>query len=226
MHCPHWSRQRHPCGSWTGALVRATLRRNGDSSAQSFTREELLIIRRLAPTAVLGAAALAAALPAPAHAASDKPAATTTVSSCKVAYGLTGAWNGRTTGFTSTMRIWNTGSAPVKDWTLKFTFSGSGQKVTKLWSAAWSQSSSTITAKPLAFDKVIQPGKSLTLGLLASGVNGNPTTARLSGTSCAETVFTGKVLPGMSETLIEMIEGYAASGDLRAALLRSLRGRA
>nr|WP_231135031.1 cellulose-binding domain-containing protein [Motilibacter deserti] len=161
----------------------------------------------------------------PAQAAS-KPAATTTVDSCKVTYKLNGSWKGRSTGFTSTVRFWNTGSAPITDWTLQFTFSGAGQRVTKLWSADWTQSGSTVTAKPLHFNQTIQPGKQLTIGFIADGVNGDPTSVTLSGTACGETASKGQVLPGMAGTLSQLVEGYAASGDLRDALLRSLRNRA
>nr|WP_269205277.1 cellulose binding domain-containing protein [Motilibacter aurantiacus] len=168
---------------------------------------------------------MAGGLAAPAHAASNKPAATTTVDSCKATYTLNGSWKGRSTGFTSTIRFWNTGTAPITDWTLQFTFSGSGQQVAKLWSADWTQSGSTVTAKPLHFNQTIQPGKQLTIGFIANGVSGNPTSVTLSGTACGETASRGRASTGLAGTLSQMVEGYAASGDLRDGLLKSVRNR-
>ncbi|RKS72792.1 cellulose binding domain-containing protein [Motilibacter peucedani] len=183
---------------------------------------------RTAAAALAGATALAltGSLASTASADSGKPAPTTTVDSCKATYKLNGAWNGRHTGFTSTLRFWNTGTAPISDWTLTFTFGGTRQTVTKLWSAAWEQDGATVTATPLAFNRTIQPGKQLTVGFIADGVNANPTSVTLSGTACGETASKGTVVPGLSVTLKQMIEGYAASGDLRDNLLHSLRNRA
>ncbi|NUR00655.1 MAG: cellulose-binding protein [Streptomyces sp.] len=110
-----------------------------------------------------------------------KPADTST-GACKVTY-TAGDWG---SGLTATIGVTNTGTDPVSDWTLGFTWPGN-QQITNGWSAAWTQTGSQVTAAGLAWNRVIQPGATLTVGFNASytGADPPPTAFTLNGQSCA-----------------------------------------
>lgn len=102
--------------------------------------------------------------------------------SCKVTYNAS-TWN---TGFTASVRITNTGTTTLNGWSLGFSFAN-GQKVQQGWSADWTQSGTTVTAKNAAWNGTLAPGQSADIGFNGShsGTNANPTTFTLNGAACS-----------------------------------------
>ena len=92
------------------------------------------------------------------------------------------SWNN---GLSANIKIKNTGTSALSGWTLAFTF-GSGQQLTQGWSADWTQSGSTVTAKNAAWNGSIAPGGVVDIGFNAShsGTNTAPTSFTLNGASC------------------------------------------
>ena len=105
-----------------------------------------------------------------------------TTGTCSVTYNAS-SWN---TGFTTSVKVTNTGTTALNGWTLKFTFAN-GQQVTQGWSADWSQSGSTVTATNAAWNGTLAPGQSADIGFNGShsGTNTNPTSFTLNGTVCS-----------------------------------------
>lgn len=106
----------------------------------------------------------------------DTPAGT-----CAVTY-TPNSWN---TGFTTSIKITNTGTAPLT-WALKFSFSA-GQLLSSGWSADWSQTGSTISATGLSWNATLAPGASTEIGFQGThtGSNPTPTVFTVNGTTCA-----------------------------------------
>ncbi len=96
----------------------------------------------------------------------DPPAA-----SCRVTYGVN-QWPG---GFTATVVVANTSTAPISPWRLAFSFPA-GQRVTNGWGAAWNQpaGSAEVTAGNLDHNKAIAPGSSVQIGFNGSWTGANP----------------------------------------------------
>ncbi|MFD8965956.1 glycoside hydrolase family 9 protein [Streptomyces sp. NPDC059568] len=103
-------------------------------------------------------------------------------SGCAVTYGIDSAWNN---GFTATVTVKNTSTAPVDGWTLNWTYAG-GQRVTNAWNATVSQSGSTVTAKDVGWNKAIAAGGSVSFGFQATftGSNPQPTAFTLNSAAC------------------------------------------
>ena len=106
---------------------------------------------------------------------------TQTGNTCQVTYQAS-SWNN---GLSANIKIKNTGTSALSGWTLAFTF-GSGQQLTQGWSADWTQSGSTVTAKNAAWNGSIAPGGVVDIGFNAShsGTNTAPTSFTLNGASC------------------------------------------
>ncbi|WP_344956101.1 endo-1,4-beta-xylanase, partial [Actinomadura miaoliensis] len=102
--------------------------------------------------------------------------------SCKVAYAVTAKWN---TGFTAAVTITNTGNTAINGWTLTFDLPA-GQRVSQGWSAQWSQSGATVTAKNASWNGALAPGAATSIGF--NGTHGgeapSPTAFTLNGSSC------------------------------------------
>ncbi|MFF0364009.1 cellulase family glycosylhydrolase [Streptomyces fungicidicus] len=79
---------------------------------------------------------------------------------CSAAYTVTNDWGG---GFNAEVKVTNTGTAPLKSWTVKWTWSGA-QKVTNMWNASYSQSGPTVTAANAAHNGAVPAGGSTSLG--------------------------------------------------------------
>jgi chitodextrinase len=119
-------------------------------------------------------------------AASTAVAATTTAgggsgggSGCTASYQVTNQWN---TGFTATVTVTNSGTAPTKSWRVNWTWPGN-QQVTGMWNATGAQSGQTETASSLSYNGAIAAGQSTTFGLQAnySGSNGTPSPTCVAG---------------------------------------------
>ncbi|MFI2910757.1 cellulase family glycosylhydrolase [Streptomyces sp. PDY-4] len=79
---------------------------------------------------------------------------------CSAAYTVTNDWGG---GFNAEVKVTNTGTAPLKSWTVKWTWSGA-QKVTNMWNASYTQSGPTVTAANAAHNGAVPAGGSTSLG--------------------------------------------------------------
>ncbi|GIH80628.1 glycoside hydrolase family 9 protein [Planobispora longispora] len=102
---------------------------------------------------------------------------------CKITYTNHGQWPD---GFNTQVTITNTGKKAVEGWTLKWAFLG-GQKVRRHWNTELSQDGATVTAKNLRWNRVIEPGESVTFGFLgadSSGPNPKPERFLLNGALC------------------------------------------
>ncbi|MFV2120281.1 cellulose binding domain-containing protein [Streptomyces sp. Act-28] len=101
---------------------------------------------------------------------------------CEVAV-TTNSWN---SGLTASLRITNTGTAPVDGWSLGFTLPP-GQSLTNGWNAVYSTRSGTVTATNAAYNGRIAPGAGVSIGYQAThtGVPAEPTAFTLNGTACA-----------------------------------------
>lgn len=110
----------------------------------------------------------------PAGAAQAAPA-------CDVTY-ATNDWNN---GFTANVTIKNLGDA-LNNWSLKFAFPNSSQRVTQGWSARWSQSGSEVTATNESWNGSLPTGASTSIGFNGSysGSNPKPTAFTLNGVAC------------------------------------------
>ncbi|PTA45999.1 cellulose 1,4-beta-cellobiosidase [Micromonospora sp. RP3T] len=133
------------------------------------------LMARRRRTAMLAATALAiGGVTLPASAAQAAPA-------CDVTY-ATSEWS---TGFTATVTIKNLGDA-LNNWSLKFAFPNSSQRVTQGWSAKWSQSGSDVTATNESWNGSLPTGASTSIGFNGtfSGSNPKPTAFTLNGVAC------------------------------------------
>ncbi|WP_199514765.1 cellulose binding domain-containing protein [Nucisporomicrobium flavum] len=124
-----------------------------------------------AATALLGAAAVAAAGPAQAAAG------------CRVAYSVTNQWPG---GFGASIAITNLGD-PVTAWTLGFSFP-SGQTVTQLWNGVATQSGANVTVRNAGWNGSLGTNATTSVGFNGSGSGSSPTAFTLNGTACTGSV--------------------------------------
>ncbi len=109
----------------------------------------------------------------------DTPAA----GPCKITYTSHGQWP---EGFNTQVTITNTGTEAIDGWSLSWSFLG-GQAVRRHWSTDITQDGATVTAKNLAWNKTIKPGRSITFGFIgaeAPGPNPKPERFLLNGTIC------------------------------------------
>nr|MDT0656646.1 endo-1,4-beta-xylanase [Micromonospora sp. DSM 115978] len=104
------------------------------------------------------------------------------VISCRVAYAISGQWQG---GFQGSVSITNTGTAPIPSWSMRWLFPN-GQQVTQLWNGSHTQSGAEVTVTNASWNGLIAPGATVTFGFLGSwnGTNGQPTSFSLNGTPC------------------------------------------
>ncbi|NBH06002.1 PHB depolymerase family esterase [Amycolatopsis sp. SID8362] len=102
--------------------------------------------------------------------------------SCAVAATVS-AWN---TGLTENITITNTGSAPIDGWSLAFTLPA-GQRITSGWGATYAPASGQVTARNAAYNPVLAPNASTTIGFQAThtGDPAAPTAFALNGAACS-----------------------------------------
>ncbi len=101
---------------------------------------------------------------------------------CTVKYRTTSSWPG---GFVADVTVTNTGTSAVDGWILTFPFAGD-QQVTSSWNATFSQAGIGVTLTGLRWNRTVQPGASVTAGLLGRWTtsNASPSSAALNGGSC------------------------------------------
>lgn len=90
---------------------------------------------------------------------------------CTATYTITGQWPG---GFQADVRV-TAGSAPIRGWTVTWTFTN-GQQVTHAWGATISSSGATVTARNASYNGSLGAGASTSFGFLGSwqGTNSVP----------------------------------------------------
>lgn len=101
---------------------------------------------------------------------------------CRVTVSVN-AWN---TGLTENITVTNTGTAPTNGWSLVFTLPG-GQTITSGWNATYSPAAGQVTAANVAYNAVVAPNASVSIGFQANhtGNTAAPTAFSLNGASCA-----------------------------------------
>ncbi|GAA4258271.1 cellulase family glycosylhydrolase [Dactylosporangium darangshiense] len=106
---------------------------------------------------------------------------------CRVTY-TTNQWPG---GFTANIGITNLGD-PVTSWTLGWTFGDAGQKVGQGWSATYTQSGASVTARSMDYNGALGTGASTSIGFNGTWTSANPTpsTFTLNGVTCTGSVST------------------------------------
>jgi poly(3-hydroxybutyrate) depolymerase len=122
------------------------------------------------------------ASPSPSSATPSPSSSPSGTGACRVA-DTVNAWN---TGLTSSITITNTGTTAVNGWSLAFTLP-SGQTITSGWNASYSPASGQVTARNLAYNAVIAPGATISIGFQAthSGNTATPGTFTLNGAACS-----------------------------------------
>ncbi|MEO6085285.1 MAG: cellulase family glycosylhydrolase [Umezawaea sp.] len=103
--------------------------------------------------------------------------------SCAVSYKVGNQWQ---SGFQGDVVVFNTGSAAVTGWTLKWSFAN-GQSVTQMWNATASQSGTQVSAVNAPYNAAIPAGGSVGFGFTGTwtGSNTAPAAFTLNGASCA-----------------------------------------
>ncbi len=97
-------------------------------------------------------------------------------------YTKTSEWSG---GYTAQYEITNATDKPLSDWTLEFDLPA-GTQLSSLWNGDHTAKDGHVTVHPAAWDKDLAPGKSITVGFVASGAGADPTTCTIDGADCAE----------------------------------------
>jgi acetylxylan esterase len=101
---------------------------------------------------------------------------------CSVEYTVS-SWN---TGLTANIKLTNGTTAPMSNWTLRFTLPG-GQTITSTWGATYSPNTGAVTATPASYNATINANGSVSFGFQANhtGNTGEPSSFTLNGTTCS-----------------------------------------
>ncbi|HEY6786636.1 MAG TPA: cellulose binding domain-containing protein, partial [Trebonia sp.] len=105
--------------------------------------------------------------------------------SCAVHYSVPGSWPG---GFQGGVTITNNAATPVSGWTLTWSWPSSGEAITQMWSASYTQAGDAVSAVSASYDATIgASGGAVTFGFLASDSGQEPAPAvfYLNGNVCA-----------------------------------------
>ncbi|WP_410676327.1 cellulose binding domain-containing protein [Amycolatopsis sp. cmx-4-68] len=103
---------------------------------------------------------------------------------CLVHFAVTDQWND---GFTAGVKVTNTGSATLSPWTLAWTFTAAGQRVTHSWNGDFSQSGARVTMNAVSYNLTLAPGGTVEIGFNGAFDRGNPAPGgfTLNGARCA-----------------------------------------
>jgi endoglucanase len=102
-------------------------------------------------------------------------------SGCHITYTITNSWS---TGFQTAITIANTGTTPLTNWNLIWTFPG-GQTIANLWNGAVTQTGTTVSVTNLSYNGNIPAGGSYALmGFVGNGAAAVPASFTLNGTRC------------------------------------------
>lgn len=102
--------------------------------------------------------------------------------SCAVHYRVSSQWQG---GFVADVTIFNTGSTPIQNWMLTFSFSA-GQRLSFGWNGRFAQNGAQVSVSNDGSDALIAPGAFVTPGFMGSWSQDNPapTSFALNGVTC------------------------------------------
>jgi len=104
---------------------------------------------------------------------------------CRVTYAVTNQWSG---GFQANMNVTNTGSVPITNWTMRFSFPN-GQQITQLWNGAVVQDEVRAPVEAADWNKTLNPGQTASdVGFTATWnnvTNARPTRFTLNTTQCS-----------------------------------------
>jgi hypothetical protein len=114
----------------------------------------------------------------PSSSLSASPSASSTSgSACTVAWSVSNSWSG---GFQLGFTVTDSGTAPLKGWTVRFTWPGA-QTITQIWNASATQSGTGVTVSSLGYNGSLSAAGSASFGLLGSGA----APASLGNVTCA-----------------------------------------
>ena len=102
---------------------------------------------------------------------------------CSVTYRVTSQW---TTGFVAEVRITNTGTTAINNWSLAWLFAND-QRITNLWNGGFTQDGGNVTVTNMPYNATVSAGGgSQAFGFIGtwSGVNNSPSTFTLNGRTC------------------------------------------
>jgi hypothetical protein len=105
--------------------------------------------------------------------------------SCAVHYALTNSWPG---GLQAAVTITNSAATAVDGWTLSWTWPSSGEAITQMWDASYTQSGTAVSATNASYDATIgASGGTVSFGFLAndSGQTPAPAAFYLNGNVCS-----------------------------------------
>jgi hypothetical protein len=105
--------------------------------------------------------------------------------SCAVHYAVTGNWSG---GFQGAVTITNNSSTALNGWTLTWTFPNSGETITQMWNASYTQSGANVSATSASYNRSIgASGGTASFGFLGndSGSAAAPAAFYLNGSICS-----------------------------------------
>ncbi|GEA88728.1 glycoside hydrolase family 6 protein [Cellulomonas cellasea] len=153
----------------------------GTSTTTSFTATGLTAATAYSFTVKAKDAAGNVSASSTALSVTTKPADTVPTGGCSVTYSAN-SWN---SGFTASVKVKNTGTTPLANWKLTFSFAN-GQTVQQGWSATWSQSGTAVTATGASWNSTLAPGQSVDIGFNGnhSGTNNAPTGFAVNGAAC------------------------------------------
>ena len=100
-------------------------------------------------------------------------------------YSLAGSWPG---GFQGGVTITDSSSTPVSGWTLTWTWPSTGEQITQMWSASYTQAGTAVSAVNASYDATIGAnGGTVTFGFLGndSGQVPAPAAFYLNGHVCS-----------------------------------------
>jgi hypothetical protein len=104
---------------------------------------------------------------------------------CSVDYSLVSSWSG---GFQGSVTITNNSTSAVNGWTLTWTWPNSGEAVTDMWNASYTESGTSVSATNASYNSSISAsGGTATFGFLGSdtGSTPSPTVFYLNGNVCS-----------------------------------------
>jgi cellulose 1,4-beta-cellobiosidase len=100
---------------------------------------------------------------------------------CHVGFTVTNSWS---TGFQAGLSIQNTGTTPITNWVLSWTFAN-GQSVSQLWNGSATQTGNTVTVNSMSYNSTIAAGASYNdVGMTGSGPATVPASFSINGTVC------------------------------------------
>lgn len=103
---------------------------------------------------------------------------------CTVQNFVNGSWPG---GFNAQVIVTNTGTKAINGWSLRWAFPGTQTVSSQSWSATFHQNGPVVTNGNLDWNRVIQPGQSVTFGYIGAGTAPTKPVALnlLNGAACA-----------------------------------------